>query len=597
MCGIIAYKGKENAKEIILKGLKHLEYRGYDSAGICLALKEGLVLIKKVGKIDNLIREVEVIEKERDLTSEVGIGHTRWATHGPVTEINAHPHFSCDREVYVVHNGIIENYEKIKRDLIKKGHKFISETDTEIIPHLIEEYRKKFSFEQSCQKTFKELKGLFACVILDNKTKEIIGARNGSPLVMGIAKEGLFLASDIPAFLDKTNKVILINDGEMVYFKNNGDYLIKDYSTGKVLKRKPIIINWSKEEAEKGKYPHFMLKEIMESPEAINRAIIQDDKKIEKISSLIKKSSRIVFVGCGTAGHACLYGKYLFSKVIKKPTDFVAASEFNHFIDSFDNKTLVIAISQSGETIDVIEAVKKVKEKGIKVVSLVNVMGSTLTRISDEVLMINAGPEKCVLATKSYLAQLTLIILIAYSLLNQKTQIEKELKQLSANLKRLISNSRFISKIKAIAKMLENEEHLYIIGRGFNYPTALETALKIKEGTYLHAEAFAGGELKHGVIALIEKNTPCFVHFAKDEEETNTLINAMELKSRGAYLIGFGYKSLKDFNQTIVLPEVKDIFSPLLNILPIYLISYHLAVLKGRDPDKPRNLAKSVTVK
>lgn len=597
MCGIIAYTGKENAKEIILKGLKHLEYRGYDSAGICLSLKDGLLLIKKIGKIDNLIQEVENIQKKKDLISEVGIGHTRWATHGKVSEINAHPHFSCDKTIYVVHNGIVENYEKIKRDLIKKGHKFISETDTEIIPHLIEEYEKKYSFEESCRKTFKELKGLFACVVLNNKNKEIIGARNGSPLVMGVAKEALFLASDTPAFLDRTNKVILINDGEMVYLKNKNDYLIKNYANNKKIKRKPLIINWSKEEAEKGKYPHFMLKEIMESPEAINRALIQDVNKLKKIKAIIKNSSRIIFVGCGTAGHACLYGKYLFSKILKKNCDFLLASEFNHFINSLDKRTLIIAISQSGETIDVIEAVKRAKEKGVKVLALVNVMGSTLTRISDEVIMINAGPEKCVLATKSYLAQITLLILLAYTVLGQKNKIENELKELSSSLKKILNNFHFIKQLKAIAKSLIKEGHLYIIGRGLNFSTALETALKIKEGTYLHAEAFAGGELKHGVIALIEKNTPCFVHFAKDEEETNTIINAMELKSRGAYLIGFGYKSIKDFNQTIVLEEVKDIFSPLLNILPIYLLSYYLAVLKGRDPDKPRNLAKSVTVK
>ncbi|MGB9680577.1 MAG: glutamine--fructose-6-phosphate transaminase (isomerizing) [Minisyncoccia bacterium] len=597
MCGIIAYKGKENAKEIIIKGLKHLEYRGYDSSGICLSLKNDLFLIKKVGKIDNLIEEIKEIEKQKDLISNAGIGHTRWATHGKVSEINAHPHFSCDKEIYVVHNGIIENYEKIKKELIKKGHKFVSETDTEIIPHLIEEYRKKFSFEKSCQKTFKELKGLFACVVLDKKTEEIVGARNGSPLVMGLKKEGLFLASDIPAFLDKTNKIILINDGEMVHFKNNRTFSIKNYLSNKEIKRKPLTINWSKEEAEKGRYPHFMLKEIMEAPEAINRAVLQDNKKMQKISEILKKAGRIVFVGCGTAGHACLYGKYLFSNLLKKNCDFIPASEFHHFLETFDKKTLVIAISQSGETIDVIEAVKKVKEREIKVLSLVNVMGSTLTRISDFVLMINAGPEKCVLATKSYLSQMSLLLLLAHSVLGRNKQVVKELKHLSLVAKKLLKEKEFLEKLKSIANLLKKEHHLYIIGRGFNYPTALETALKIKEGTYLHAEAFAGGELKHGVIALVEKNTPCFVHFAKDIEETNTLINAMELKSRGAYLIGFGYKSFKDFNKTIVLPEVKDIYSPLLNILPIYLISYYLAVLKGRDPDKPRNLAKSVTVK
>ncbi len=567
------------------------------SAGICLSLKNDLFLIKKVGKIDNLIEEVKKIKKNKDLTSQAGIGHTRWATHGKVTEINAHPHFSCDKEIYVVHNGIIENYEKIKKDLIKLGHGFVSETDTEIIPHLIEEYRKKLTFEKACLKAFKELKGLFACVVLDSKTQEIIGARNGSPLVMGVGKNGLFLASDIPAFLDKTNKVILINDLEMVYFKNDGSFVIKNYISNQEIKRKPIIVNWTKEEAEKGSYPHFMLKEIMEAPEAISRALLQQEQKIKRAINLIKNKRRIIFVGCGTAGHACLYGKYLFSKLLKKETDFIPASEFNHFIDSFDKKTLVIAISQSGETIDVIEAVKKAKEKKVKVLALVNVMGSTLTRISDEVLMINAGPEKCVLATKSYLAQITLLIYLVFYILNQKSTIKKEIQKISLLLKKILEDNNFMKEIKEIANLLKNKDHLYIIGRGLSYPTALETALKIKEGAYLHAEAFAGGELKHGVIALIEKDTPCFIHFAKDEEETNTLINAMELKSRGAYLIGFGYFKPKDFDKVVILPQVNEIFSPLINILPIYLISYHLSILKSFDPDKPRNLAKSVTVK
>ena len=598
MCGIIAYKGKEDATEIILNGLRHLEYRGYDSTGICLVSKDDLLLIKKVGKIDNLIKEVEERKKKGfNFESETGLGHSRWATTGGVSEINAHPHFSCNKEIYVVHNGIIENYEKIKKDLIKKGHRFVSETDTEVIPHLIEEYRKKFSFEKSCQKTFRQLKGLFACVVLDKKTKEIIGARNGSPLIMGIATNGLYLASDIPAFLDKTNKVILISDQEMVHFKNETEYAIKNYLTKKIINRRPILINWTKEEAEKGKYPHFMLKEIMEIPEAIDKSLIQNRDKIRKITLLIKKTKRVVFVGCGTAGHACLFGQYLFSSLLEKNCNFVVASEFNSFINSFDKNTLVIAISQSGETIDVIESVKKAKEKKIKVVSLVNVMGSTLTRISDEVLMINAGPEKCVLATKSYLNQMSLLLFLCYTILNQENKIKKELNSLSKQIASLLKNKNFHLEIKEIAKYLKKSEHLYIIGRGFNYPTALETALKIKEGTYLHSEAFAGGELKHGVIALIEKNTPCLVHFAKDSEETNTLINAMELKSRGAYLIGFGYYKPKDFKKTIILPEVKGVFSPLINIIPVYLLSYYLAVLKGIDPDKPRNLAKSVTVK
>jgi len=598
MCGIIAYKGKENAVQIVMDGLKHLEYRGYDSAGLCVVSKNHTFLIKKVGKVDNLLREVKKKQKRNEmLEGEIGIGQSRWATHGAVTEENAHPHFSCDKNIFVVHNGIVENYERLKEELIKKGHRFVSQTDTEVIPHLIEEYRKKYNFVTSCEKTFNQLDGLFAVVALDKETGEIIGTRKGSPLVMGIGEQGLFLASDIPAFLDKTNKVVFLDDGDMVQLIDEKKYKIKNLITGKTLKKKINVISWGKEEAEKGEYPHFMMKEIKEDPEAIKRALWQDKKTLKAIVNLIKESPDIFFVACGTAGHACLLGQYLFSSLLKKKTRFSVASEFKNFLPSLDKKTLLIAISQSGETIDTIEAVKKAREKGLKVLSLVNVMGSSLTRISDYVLMINAGPEKCVLATKSYLSQISLILLILFSALGQDKKGEKELKKISHQINQLLENKKFIAQIKKLAKKLSSAEHIYTIGRSYNYPTSLETALKIKEGCYIHTEAFAGGELKHGVIALIEKGTPCIIHISKSEERDNTLINAMELKSRGAYIIGIGYDNQKDFDFFIEVPEVDEIFSPLVNIIPIHLLSYYIALEKGIDPDKPRNLAKSVTVK
>ena len=413
MCGIIAYKGKENAVQIVMDGLKHLEYRGYDSAGLCIISKNETVLIKKVGKVENLLKEVNKRQTNGEMTEgEIGIGHSRWSTHGAVTEANAHPHFSCDKNIFVVHNGIVENYEILKEELIKKGHHFVSQTDTEVIPHLIEEYRKNNSFAVACEKTFHRLKGLFAIVVLDKETGEIIGTRKGSPLVMGVDDKGLFLASDVPAFLNKTNKVIFLDDGDMVHIVDAQTYKIKNLSSKKILKKKIDTIKWSKEEAEKGKYPHFMIKEIKETPEAIKKAVWQDNKTLKLVTNLIKKSPSLFFVACGTASHSCLAGQYLFSSLLKKPTGFSVASEFKNFLPALDKKTLLIAVSQSGETIDTIEAVKKAKQKGLKVVSLVNVMGSSLTRISDYVLMINAGPEKCVLATKSYLSQLSLILLI-----------------------------------------------------------------------------------------------------------------------------------------------------------------------------------------
>jgi len=590
MCGIIAYKGKENATSIVINGLKYLEYRGYDSWGIVYLNNQKAHLLKKVGKIG------EFQGLNNLSSSSIAIGQNRWASHGAVTEANAHPHFSCDKNIYVVHNGIVENYEDLKEELIKKGHHFISQTDTEVIPHLIEEYRRNNSFVVACEKTFSRLKGLFAIVVLDKKTGEIIGTRKGSPLVMGIGDGGLFLASDVPAFLNETNKVIFLDDGDMVHIIDGQTYKIKNLSSKRILRKKISTIKWSKEEAEKGKYPHFMIKEITEIPEAIKKAVLQDSKKLKLIADLIKKSSSLFFVACGTAGHSCLAGQYLFSS-IGKQTNFSPASEFKNFLPTLDKKTLLIAVSQSGETIDTIEAVKKAKEKGIKIVSLVNVMGSTLTRISDYVLMINAGPEKCVLATKSYLSQLSLIILLFYSIFGQHKKGEKELKKISWQINQLLESKLFISKIKKLARKLSSVKHIYVIGRSYNYPTTLETALKIKEGCYIHTEAFAGGELKHGVIALIEKGTPCIIHLSKGEEEDNTLINAMELQSRGAYIIGIGSEKKEDFDFFVEVPEVEEIFALLVNIIPILLLSYYTALKKGIDPDKPRNLAKSVTVK
>ncbi len=590
MCGIIAYKGKENATSIVINGLKHLEYRGYDSWGIVYLNNQKAHLLKKVGKIGEF-------QGQKNLSNSfVAVGQTRWATHGKVSVDNAHPHFSCNKNIFVVHNGIVENYETLKEELIKKGHHFVSQTDTEVIPHLIEEYRKNNSFVVACEKTFRRLKGLFAIVVLDKETQEIIGTRKGSPLVMGIGDKGLFLASDVPAFLNKTNKVIFLDDGDMVHIIDDETYKIKSLISKKILKKKITQIKWTKEEAEKGKHPHFMIKEIKEIPEAIEKAICQNDKKLRLITDLIKKSSNLFFVACGTAGHACLAGQYLFSSA-GKSTGFSSASEFKNFLSTLDKKTLLIAVSQSGETIDVIEAVKKAKEKGIKVLSLVNVMGSTLTRISDYVLMINAGPEKCVLATKSYLSQLSLIILLFHSVFGEYKKGKEELKKISKQINQLLENKLFISKIKKLAKRLSLVKHIYVIGRSYNYPTTLETALKIKEGCYIHTEAFAGGELKHGVIALIEKGTPCIIHLSKGEEEENTLINAMELKSRGAYIIGIGPEQKKDFDFFVEVPETEEIFSLLVNIVPIMLLSYYIALEKNINPDKPRNLAKSVTVK
>lgn len=588
---------KSKLERLILSlGNKHFSFKPHPYSEKLILTR--VLEIKKIKSNVEFVYDLELDKNHNFLANGIFTHNSRWATHGRVSVTNAHPHFSCDKNIFVVHNGIVENYRKLKEELIKKGHHFVSQTDTEVIPHLIEEYKKKYNFTTSCEKVFKQLDGFFAIVVLDKKTGEIIGTRKGSPLVMGIGKRGLFLASDIPAFLDKTNKVIFLDDGDMVHIINAQTYKIKNLFSNKILKKKIETIKWTKEEAEKGKYPHFMIKEIKEIPEAIKKATWQDKQILKSAVNLIKKSPNIFFVACGTAGHACLVGQYLFSSLLRKKTGFSVASEFKNFLPSLDKNTLLIAISQSGETIDTIEAVKKAKERGIKAISLVNVMGSTLTRISDYVFMINAGPEKCVLATKSYLSQLSLILLILFSALGQYKKEEKELKKISYQTAELLESKKFIGQIKKIAKKLSSVNHIFVIGRSYNYPTALETALKIKEGCYIHSEAFAGGELKHGVIALIEKGTPCIVHLSKSkEEEENTLINAMELRSRGAYIIGIGPEKKKDFDFFISVPEVSEIFSPLINIVPIHLLSYYIALEKGINPDRPRNLAKSVTVK
>lgn len=590
MCGIIAYKGEENATAIAIQGLKNLEYRGYDSWGLVYFDGWETRLLKKVGKIGEFHGE------DKLAPSAAAVGHTRWATHGGVTEINAHPHFSCDRRIFVVHNGIVENYAELRQELEKKGHRFISQTDTEVIPHLIEEYKKNNSFVVAAEKTFRRLRGFFAVVVWDRDSGEIIGMRRGSPLVMGVGETGLFLASDIPAFLEKTNRVILLDDGDLVHMISAQKYQIKNLISGKKLKKKIITVNWSKEEAEKGKHPHFMIKEIKEIPDTMVKTAWQDKKAWQQAVSLVKKSPRLHFVACGTAGHACLAGKYLWAGEGKQ-VDFSPASEFRHFLPALDRKTLLIAVSQSGETIDVIDAVQAAQARGIKVLSLVNVMGSTLTRLSDYVLMLNAGPEKCVLATKSYLSQISLLALLFYASQNRWPEAKKALEKTSRGIDRLLRDSVFTARVKKLAKSLASAEHIFTIGRGYHYPTALETALKMKEGCYIHTEAFAGGELKHGVIALIEKGTPCLVHWSADAEEENTMINAMELKSRGARLIGIGPEIKKDFDFCLKTSAAEGIFAALANIVPVHLLSYYIALEKKINPDQPRNLAKSVTVK
>lgn len=584
MCGIIGYKGNRNATEIVVEGLKRLEYRGYDSWGVAIKGKK-IDLIKKVGKIGEF-HNTSTLKK-----SKIAIGHTRWSTHGRVTEDNAHPHMSCDKKIAVVHNGIIENFQELKKEL-QKNHKFSSETDTEVIPHLIEENMDS-GFEEAVKKTIKRLEGNYAIVVINKDEEKIIAARKGSPLILGLGKNEIFIASDTPAFLKYTNKVIFLDDEEFVVI--NEKIKICNLKTDKEIIREKKEIRWNLEQAQKNGYPHFMIKEIFEQQTTLRRAIKQDDEKIKKIAGEINKSFGTFFVACGTAYHAALTASYIFSRITKKHINIVLASEFPNYEHFLTKKTLVIPISQSGETADVLDAVKSAKEKGAKIISIVNVIGSTLMRQSDNYFQTNAGPEIAVASTKAFTSQLALLTLLAYACNGELEKGKKRLENTADCIKKILKEE-FEKKIRELAAKIKEKNHIFLIGRSVNYPIALEAALKIKEVSYIHAEGFAGGELKHGTLALIEEGTPCIVFVADDENKKEIISNAMEIKSRGGYIIGISPEDNEAFDYFIKVPNSGSL-SPIINIIPSQLLAYHLGRERGCDIDRCRNLAKSVTVK
>ena len=589
MCGIIGYIGKHDATPIILDGLKNLEYRGYDSVGMAALSKGKLIVKKDVGKVEEVAEKLNFLGVSSNLT----IGHTRWATHGSVTQVNAHPHLSNDKSIAVVHNGIIENYQKLKRFLEERGFKFYSQTDTEVIPNLVQYWMDNgLSFEEACVKTFKSLDGSYAVLILHKDKKEMVAARKYSPLVLGIADHGFFAASDIPAFLKYTKKVVYLQEGDVVYLTPDKAKIF-NLNDKSYVDRKVTQVKWDYNQAKKGNFNHYMLKEILEQVETIKKVGSQDPVLLSKVSEEIKKAKRIWFVAAGTSYHACITGSYIFSKVANILPNVVLASEFPNFSSLLDEKDLIFAVSQSGETADVLQAVRLAKTKGSKVISIVNVIGSTLTRLSDLVVPMQAGPEIGVAATKTYTAEVVILMLIAYALMNKLEEGKKELKYVWNIIYNLTAETTR-KVIAELAKKLKDKQHIFLIGRGLDYATALEAALKIKEISYIHAEAFAGGELKHGTIALIEKGTPCIVFVSKENREL-IVSNAMEIKSRGGYIIGVSPENNKIFDFWIRVPD-NGVLNPVCQIIPMQLLAYKLAVLRGLDPDKPRNLAKSVTV-
>ena len=588
MCGILGYIGKENASQIVLEGLKKLEYRGYDSAGIASISNNKLRLKKGAGKLEQVFPSLDSI---KELKGRIAIGHTRWATHGKVSKENAHPLISNNGKIAVVHNGIIESFQELKKYLERKGFKFYSETDTEVIPNLIEYNMKKGNdFITAFKDMLDSLKGSYAIIAIHEDYPFLLAARKESPLVIGVGEGEWFISSDISSFLDRTKKVIYLFDGDFIVL-NEG---IKIFNKGVEVKRKVDSVEWDPEQAKKGVFKHFMLKEIMEQADVIKKAISQEEDIILEVANSIRDARGIYFVGCGTAYHAALEGSYIFSKVAKTHVNVCYAHEFPNFIHFINDKSLIIAVSQSGETADTLSAIRAAKSKGAKVISIVNVMGSTLARESDTALLQRAGPEICVLSTKSYTSQLAIITLIAYALAGRLEEGKAKLKELVRYILYLTSKNTQ-DHIKKIAKELYKAKNIFVLGRGIQYPTALEAALKIKEVSYIHAEGFAGGELKHGVIALIEEGTPCIILTSKATEQ-EILSNAAELKARGAKLIGIGPRNNRLFDHFIKVREAEEANS-ICQIIPIQILAYQLALLRGLDPDKPRNLAKSVTVK
>lgn len=590
MCGIIAYKGGKKAAPIVLDGLKRLEYRGYDSWGIA-ALDQPISVLKQVGKVGEVTNDfLDVLGQ-----STMAIGHSRWATTGGVTIYNAHPHLSNSGRLALVHNGIVENYRVLKSDLLEKGYSFSSETDSEVVVNLIEEFLKTNDLETAIRETFLQLDGRNAIVVIDNETQKMIGARFGSPLIVGVGKDGeeYFLASDIPAFLQHTRDVNYLDDYQMVVLDGGINYF--DIKTGKQIERRTVTIDWDAEQAEKGEYPHFMIKEIHEQRETIRRAVEQDPDEIQAAAELIKKSRGAFLSGCGTAGKVCHVGEYFFNAIPQRHTNFVVASEFGNYTPFLNENSLMLVVSQSGETADVLEAMEQAKEKGVSILSLVNVRGSSIMRASDQTLLVNAGPEQAVASTKATTAQMSLMALLAYATADRLEEGRLRLTQLAANVNEWL-NPRYEEHIRTLAQQIHEVPDIYIIGRGVNYPLALECAIKLQEVSYIHGEGFAGGELKHGPLALIKEGTPVITLVADDQNKAAILSNAQEVKSRGGYIIGVSPTNEEVFDYWLRVPN-EDILSPIVNIIPVQMLAYHLGVIRGNNPDKPRNLAKSVTVK
>ncbi len=607
MCGIVGYLGKRQATEVLIEGLSKLEYRGYDSAGVAVNTGNELEIRKFKGRLAILAEDLQ----KNPIDGHLGIGHTRWATHGEPSDVNSHPHFNMDRTIAVVHNGIIENYLELRAELEAEGVKFLSQTDTEIAAHMVSKYYEG-NLLDAVYKATARFRGAYALgVVCADNANELVAVRKDSPLVVGLGEDENMVASDIPAILKYTRSVYFLENGEFVHILGNKVTVLNENK--EEVEKEVSEITWDVEAASKGGFDSFMSKEIYEQPKGVEDTLLRrldengriklDDIKITKED--LDKINKIYIVACGTAYHAGLVGKYAIEKFAKIPVIADIASEFRYSDPFVDENTLIIIVSQSGETADTLAALRDAKEKGARVLSITNVVGSSIARESDDIFYTWAGPEIAVASTKAYTTQLTAFYMIALNLAMTKGTISEEeyfdmiakLKNVPEQVEKVLECDKLVEEIAAEIK---DKDDIFYLGRGLDYALAMEGSLKIKEISYMHAEAFAAGELKHGTIALIEEGTPVLAIATQEQLFEKMLSNMQEVKARGAKVIAIAKEHNKEVEKSadrvIYIPEVEDMFASITAVVPMQLLSYHVAKMRGCDIDKPRNLAKSVTV-
>lgn len=604
MCGIMGYTGRSDAVPVILDGLSKLEYRGYDSAGIAIHRGDDIEIIKRKGRLADLVQALGETP-----ASHLAIGHTRWATHGVPSDTNAHPHSDCSGQITLVHNGIIENYASLRKGLMLEGHDFISETDTEVLVHLVERYYQG-SLEEAVRQALTQVQGSFAIAAISvNEPHTIIAAKKDSPLIIGLGENEYYVASDIPAILGRTSRVYILEDNEFAVLTPDGVRL-SDFA-GTPRQKEVFEVSWDPVAAEKNGYEHFMLKEIHEQPEAVRQTLrghIKDgraDFSALNLDELLNGIKKIYIVACGTAFHAGLVGRMAIEKLARIPVETDIASEFRYREILWEPDQLMIVISQSGETADTLAALREARRHGIKVLAVTNVVGSSIAREADQVIYTHAGPEIAVASTKAYTTQLVIMYLLALYL-GEKRGILSEAELLELG-RELTGMDKLVEKalgeeekIKALAKRHTGVQATFFLGRGFDYAVAMEGALKLKEISYVHAEAYAAGELKHGPLALICEGVPVMTLITQDHLVDKSMSNIKEVKARGGVVIAICKENLQEecqeCDEQILLPDVNPVLAPIIAVVPLQIFSYYMAVMRGADVDKPRNLAKSVTV-